>query len=338
MYPNPYATIGTYKTSRRPHTENYSRTITTRGAFDVADAGEAELLVESFAVEGGAVRAFTSTKPTWSYAAEVLADNPVMYYRLSEAPSSAPGAAQYQSRYVSSNSGSGGGTLGTAYLLTGGWGTSTGPTADVGLSLQARDDLGTGTIRGLTPYADSFLDSISLNPFAASPAATVGFWAANKPVTVECWFYRTSGGRAAGEMIWASSHNADGRPYCFISRATTGAVGTINFQPDGNQAGTGCVWNNIPYATLPDSAWNHIALTWSGATRIGTLYINGVQYSTTSTASVDIPGAPLYGMMFGNWFQSASVWPITDGSRIDEIACYSGVLSAARIADHYNAR
>lgn len=311
----------------RADTGPYSRTLNSKGSFDVATEREAELLAESFGLIQGMApaRAFgVGSLTSWEYAAEVLADNPIAYYRFDEMPATAgPGLT-----FVSSSKGSVASVLASSFGMTAGWVIRpTVPVRDGSPGIGG--DVNAGA-RALSPYLDT--------SWATAPAAIQEFWNTNKPVTCECWFYRGSNvGVAVGEMIFASAHNADGRPYSFFQRNTTGGVGNFTFQPDGNLAGTGLAWTNIPLATWPDQTWVHVAFTWSGGTRQGQLFINGVKYGSTLTAGVDIPGAPLYGLLFGSWYQGTHIWPIQQ-SHLDEIALYEGVLSDARIAAHYAAR
>jgi len=85
----------------------------------------------------------------------------------------------------------------------------------------------------------------------------------------------------------------------------------------------------------PSGTWYHVVSTYDGNNSI--TYVDGVQVDSGTTANVpDASGAPL---CIGNskWDFSANGPTRQLNGLLDEVAVYTNVLSAARVAAHYNA-
>lgn len=238
------------------------------------------------------------------YKANVLADSPNHYYRMDAEPIIGVGNIP--------NLGSSGGN-GLNGLNTN-WTRVTGLTADGDRAWASA---------GGTPYFGAAVNNIFnvATPFTLEAVVSMVVTSPN------------------GQMIFASSHATDGRQYSYFLRTASGATGTFGWAPRGNVGGAGSVvsWAGITTAQWPEGAPVHIALTWSGATRVAELFVNGISLGTR-TSTTDIAGTPTFGPIFGTWYQGSMIWPMASGSVIDEVAAYPVVLSSARIAAHAAAR
>lgn len=143
--------------------------------------------------------------------------------------------------------------------------------------------------------------------------------------SVECWIYPTN---------------------------TTSATRCIVMRADDVQSASGQGWQlsydesskKITFTVLSGSSvltcagtanamqlnnWYHLVGTSDAATM--RLYVNGVEVANAASAACNTPATPLTFGMPG----VASARYL--GGRIDEVAFYSGALSATRVAAHYNA-
>jgi hypothetical protein len=142
--------------------------------------------------------------------------------------------------------------------------------------------------------------------------------------SVECWIKPTSGDLSAGFVALVVKGNwATGANTAFQFYLQSGALG---FATGAAAAAVG--------ASLIAGVWQHCVVTWDGATV--TYYLNGV------------PSSVSYSQAQGN----STGWPLAIGAGttslvpalanlyagpFDEVAVYSHVLSAARVAAHYQA-
>ena len=90
----------------------------------------------------------------------------------------------------------------------------------------------------------------------------------------------------------------------------------------------------IPRAQWPLGVWMHWVLTWDDTARVGRFYLNGVDQGggTWESGTAQSFGTP-YNFEVGAVAAGIAPWP----GFMDEIAVYPSILSAARVAAHYQA-
>ncbi len=243
---------------------------------------------------------------TWTaradYAAEVLAQQPLTYWRFSEAaPFTWPDN-------VATNLGTEGATANGAY------------------SDQYAAKGAPGALAGSTDTAAAFSGTLS--------KIDVPFDAALNPAsfTVECWAkaqggagsYRSpvtsresAGGVAAGYMFYANSGN-------------TWAFWT------GNGSGWNTLTTTVTNGPVVLGAWTHLVGTYDASSLTMSFYINGalvLQQTNVTVVPVGTAGSPRPLRVGAGATEGAgNYW--FNGS-VDEVAVYPSVLTAAQVAAHY---
>lgn len=215
----------------------------------------------------------------WSgYEAQVLADNPVLYWRLGEASGTvAEAKIGSDGDYVNAP------TLGIA-----------GPLADFDTAV---------TFNGSDECAE-----LASTPVSAAP------W------SVECWV--KSANLSQQKVIVALGADDGG-----VSIAQ-GNVGGASADIQIIRHGLGWVDSTINFADT--NTWYHIVATFDGTTLV--VYVNGSSvYSGATTFN-----APTARVSVGcQWTTPAGARQRFFGGTIDEVAIYNTVLSATRVAAHY---
>lgn len=232
------------------------------------------------------------------YAAAVIADNPVGYWRLGEA--SGPTALDSW------------GTNDGTYFGTETFGLSGALARDGNTSV---DFAGNGASLVRVPYNPGFNGGLDPN----------GSW------TVECWVRpdfdaATEGGLFAVPVASVDlTQNRSG--YFFLE------------QPDGwqlrlgNAGGYLTGWNGAAGSVggvAQANTWYHLVGEYDGSVGNGYIYVNGVQVKSAAVVGLANNGAATFNI--GDRGDGAPF-----AGRVDEVAVYSGVLSASRIAAHYYA-
>jgi hypothetical protein len=230
------------------------------------------------------------------YAAQVIADHPMAYWRLGEAA----GPTALDSWGTNNGAYFGIETFGLPGAIGGDPNTSV-------------DFSGNGASLVKAPYSSDLNGGRDPN----------GSW------TVECWVYPDLDAGSEGFAVPVASvdltQNRSG--YFFLE------------QPDGwqlrlgNSSGYLNGWNGAAGSvggTPQPNTWYHLVGAYDGSAGNGYIYINGVQVK--SNAVVDLAQ------------NTAATFNIADrgdgapfAGRVDEVAVYSGVLSATRIQAHYAA-
>jgi hypothetical protein len=234
------------------------------------------------------------------YAAAVIADNPVGYWRLGEA--SGPTALDSW------------GTNDGAYFGTETFGLSGALARDGNTSV---DFAGNGASLVRVPYNAGFNGGLDPN----------GSW------TVECWvrpdFDAATEGGLFAVPVASVDLNANRSGYFFLE------------QPDGWQLrlgnGSGYLpgWNGAAGSVggtnaVQANTWYHLVGQFDGAAGNGYIYVNGVQVKSAAVVGLANNSAATFNI--GDRGDGAPF-----AGRVDEVAVYSGVLSANRIAAHYYA-
>ena len=232
------------------------------------------------------------------YAAAVIADNPVGYWRLGEAA----GPVALDSWGTNNGSYFGTETFGLPGALGGDANTSV-------------DFAGNGASLVRVPYNSGFNGGLDPN----------GSW------TVECWVRpdldaATEGGLFA-VPIASVDLNANRSGYFFLEQADGWQLrlGNSAGYLDGWNGGAGS-FGGVPQA----NTWYHLVGQYDGAAENGYAYVNGVQVKSAAVAALANNGAATFNI--GDRGDGAPF-----AGRVDEVAVYTGVLSANRIKAHYNA-
>jgi Concanavalin A-like lectin/glucanases superfamily len=215
------------------------------------------------------------------YSDAVLADSPLLYWRLNEVTPGTGSAAD------SSGNGRNGTYVGS-------------PTGVAGLVINDTDLA--VQFNGSSQWVTS-----TYNPFAVGGT-----------LTFECWWKRNT--RTTNDCIWGGSQ-ASTQP--FFTQSLN--VDDISFFTSAGAAGQ--TWTN---AALFGNVF-HLALTFTGSTKVSELWVNGVSQGT-KTHSTDFDIAP------GNFNlckRSASSDP-ADGT-VDDMAIYGSILRSDQIRAHYQA-
>jgi hypothetical protein len=231
------------------------------------------------------------------YPATVIADNPVAYWRLGEAS----GPTALDSWGLHDGTYSGKETFGRSGAIVYDSNTSV-------------DFAGDGASLVRAPYSSALNGGLDPN----------GSW------TVEGWVNLDIDAASQGFSVPIASVNAVGSDrsgYFFL------------IQPDGwqlrlgNTSGYISGWNGGAGSfggTPQTGTWYHLVAAFDGAALNGYVYINGVQVKSAAVSGFE--QNPTATFNIGDRGDGAPF-----AGRIDEVAVYSGVLSAARVAAHYYA-
>jgi hypothetical protein len=177
----------------------------------------------------------------------------------------------------------------------------------------------TGTVQGgVTLGATGVLSNDSAATFdgrsgSISIANTAGLPSGGSPYSLEAWIQSNS---TANQGILGLGDYASTRGTNALR--TAGANGLLNYW-----------WGNDLGAATPDlrAAWHHVVATFDGSTR--RIYLDGTQVAqdTPGTAAVVLANVRLGQTCCGEYFSGA----------LDEVAVYTGALSATRVQAHYQA-
>jgi hypothetical protein len=232
------------------------------------------------------------------YAAAVIADNPVGYWRLGEA--SGPTALDSW------------GTNDGAYFGTETFGLSGALARDGNTSVDFAGD-GASLVR--VPYNPGFNGGLDPN----------GSW------TVECWvrpdFDAATEAGLFAVPVASVDLNANRSGYFFLEQPNGWQLRL------GNTGGYIPGWDGAAGSVGPvaqPNTWYHLVGEFDGSAGNGYVYINGVQVKSAAVSG-----------LANNTAATFNIGDRGDGApfagRVDEVAVYSGVLSAGRIAAHYSA-
>lgn len=244
-----------------------------------------------------------------SYVTEVLADNPVAYYRLNEATSAVTAA----------NSSAAGAALNGTYNYNG---TGAGPGV---AGAQPGFEVGNSALQSW--LSDGNVARVVVDD--SNPLDVAG------ALTLEAWVYRTPQSADANEnegIVTKYVGTGNQRSFALFYSSASGTLG-FAVSPDGTS--TSAVFHSPAEATIPENQWTHIAAVFVPGSSMN-FFVNGQAVGTPTTTGV--PG----GIHVG----TAELWigglPTLVSRRmfegnIDEVAVYSAALSPARILAHYNA-
>jgi hypothetical protein len=251
------------------------------------------------------VSAFTSVPQlTNTYAAGILALNPVGYWPLQE--TNAPAAVTMETNY---------GTLGATgnayYAITNAADVTFGQSG--ALTASGDKDPSVYFPGTTTTYLDSFL----FVPRKV-PALTL-----QAPLTLETWAKADNTGLATQDVLG----QGDGLNGVRLSWLTTGNGAFAAIFRNSAQGGT---YQQFNYPVPAPNQWYHCVLTYDG-TNVN-FFLNGVLQGTTNATMTVQTGAPL---TIGNglWNGNAPIRPFN--GYVDEVAVYTNVLTAQQAANHY---
>lgn len=243
------------------------------------------------------------------YKEEVMADSPMLYWRMNDASK-----AQFATIADSSGNGNTGnywsGCSTAASILPGDNTTSATeltPTSS-GVMYNGPTLLTAGTTRTIEIWAIR----TSLASDKANPDIAMTFTQSSAP----------SSGQTGAYCFWGGRFGATAR--------------TVQFNPHGNTGGGGTWVDVLPLG--PNSNGTnvlvHQVIVWDDSAKSAELYINGVSQGVRSP--VGTPGASDQGdLRAGAWIAVSGSfyhWP----GYLDEFAIYNGALSATRIKAHYD--
>ncbi len=183
-----------------------------------------------------------------------------------------------------------------------------------GLAHHATVATGTATYQQASPItsdASDFSIDFSSDNFSIPNHADLTF---GDTLTAEAWVYRADlgvtrviSGRGGTALTWGVDGAND---KIFTAKADTGAI----------------CYSSI---TLAASTWYHVVYT--KATSTNTLYINGVD--VTSSVTNQTLASPAVPLIVGADYNGTLPW----AGRLDEVAFYATALSSARVSAHYAA-
>lgn len=235
------------------------------------------------------------------YAAEVLSENPLVYYRFDDGSSNAA--------IIANNSGSVG-ALGNAPLTNN---ASNLPGAMPGNTNKAI----TSSLKSLSiPYQTGLNNAGSFTVEAwVKPSAAVAPGAAH--VLSSCDFVSPR----SGWILMQSTASGQGFIFRTYNKRTTNVAININTATN-----------------LTAGTWYHVVCTYNDATRQGKIYLNGVLKNTATVSTAGADGKyyepPPATIPLTFHVRSDDTGPFSGG--LDEIAYYPTTLSDAQILDHYN--
>jgi RHS repeat-associated protein len=153
--------------------------------------------------------------------------------------------------------------------------------------------------------------------------------------TVEAWVKTTDTGFR--KAIVQDQGSGLGQSLTLGMYPATGAAGEPFFELEGNYLEIG-IFGTTP---INDGQPHHVVGTWSGTSGQPVtpaqfhLYVDGNLVTTTSTITNGSANAPLTGLG-GTKIGHHDIWNTSFSGTIDEVALYTTVLSAARIAAHHS--
>ena len=129
--------------------------------------------------------------------------------------------------------------------------------------------------------------------------------------TIEAWIKTSNAGTSWRDIV--SKDNA----YTLLAKANI--LGTYDFNTGADRATS---------LNIADNAWHHVVVTFqSGVTNGTKVYSDGTLLLTTTITVTSQTG----NFVIGSWKGTDEFWT----GAIDEVAMYSGVLTASTISDHY---
>ena len=260
-----------------------------------------------------------------TYGTTVMADAPVLYWRMGDLQRAADGNATYSLAYQA-----GGYPRVLDWSGNGNYGVlASGSTLVPAAGAMASDRNGSLTFDGsgeltvVNPTAAQ-----SSQPGTNQDNLRSAVLQVSSTMSIEAWVQPTAAGIGAARAIagndsWTLQKEASG---AFLFRVTNGSA-------------TQATWTSVTGTTIPagGTAWYHVVATHGPAG--SKLYVNGVLEATTAVASKNVGQYPVTGILThvggtSTAYATASKW--TGG--IDEVALYATELTQARITAHHAAR
>jgi hypothetical protein len=151
-------------------------------------------------------------------------------------------------------------------------------------------------------------------------------------VSVEAWFKTTTtaGGKLVGYGDFQTGTSTSYDRHIYMTNS-----GRLLFGVGNKWLGNTTISSTASYN---NGQWHHVVATLGRDGMV--LYVDGAQVAATTTSLAALGGFRGYWRVGGD---NLSGWPSKPTSdyfkgTIDEVAIYTGVLSAAQVADHYNNR
>ena len=286
------------------------------GTFVADNSGSEEILLTAFGSSSASaqinllqVRDITtagSTPINGGYSAAVLADTPLVYYRLNEKGPIVPD--------ISTNSGSLGAAgnatnfPGAGHQVAGAIVGDANKAMTYGAIDASSDDGGVPTI---IPY------NAALNPSTS--------------FTIEAWLRPTEEGAGNAQCpLFNCQASTEDFGWDFYQRSSVAGGGLQGWEFYMNNAGGGRV-ADVFGGTYTIGQWCHLVAVYDSVAATATMYVNGLQVGQATGVTGYVPN-PSYPMSIGGYSDGSQNPYVGD---IDEFAFYGSALSPAKVLAHY---
>ncbi len=238
--------------------------------------------------------------PTASYAAAIVAANPVAYWRLDE-PANSTVANEYEGGHD--------GTYNSVLLGVPGYSP---------LDTDTAAAFGGANVNSYMAENDNSGSGLPLVDFAAGAGHNAEF-------SVECWVNGPAGQNSSGSAIVCKGNS--GNDEFDIDASAPGGAFRFYIREAGGSVPT------IYASTKPDGTWHHLVGVCDEANGIMTLYVDGVPQGAITgiggTGLNETTQPVLVGAQDGGTFQF--------NGTIDEVSLYNYALTSAQVQAHYAA-
>ncbi len=289
---------------------NVNITNAIRGSISFANASAADSGTYQLVVSQGATVVKSTpaviqvvTPAPGTYAASVVAANPIAYWRLNE-------------------------TTGTTAIdSVGGHDGTVVDNVTLGASAPV-PPLYPGFEAGNRCYGFDGIDSYVALPDNLFPYPVSG--TGNSPFSFAAWFKTTAGGVILGQQTTVPPT----APGSYVPAVRVGTDGLLYVQMFWAGVSTGAPESTVP---VNDGQFHHVAVTYDGASQV--VYLDGVSVSTKSFSQTSYSTEYHYQLgtgYNGAWSGGGTAWFNLDGA-IDEVAIYNRALTADEVLAFYSA-
>ncbi len=231
--------------------------------------------------------------------AEILADNPVGYWRLDETSGTVAADSSGNGNDLTFTNFAGAGTIGAM--------------GAVGNATQFGRD-----------GADPGLNNPPVHPYAVSGDPNQLGFASGTSFSIEYLFRAEAGNDSSGNagIVTKGYDEAQELPW-YISRYNGG---TANFIMRDSSSNTSSIGGTTG---ITDGLWHHVVATYDAGGGTINLYIDGVLNASAGGVAADAFGTNARPFALANHFNRAL------DAGLDEVAIYGTALSASRVSDHF---
>lgn len=153
---------------------------------------------------------------------------------------------------------------------------------------------------------------------------------ASGQVTISYWLKSAAGVNTSPRSVAVSiGSNANNNSYIDSGvRGDTGFVGAVYGRNRANQSSPANI-GDMAGAVVTDDTFHHIALTVDTAADVGTLYVDGVEVNSETSAAKYGAFPGLNGFLVGRLYRSSNADPF--GGVIDDLQLYDQALTASQV-------